>query len=282
MKTHNYTLIALLMALLFSGCWAPPASITQKYFTPQSHNIPLFTDKNQIHTDLNISLRTVNLNLAYSPIKHMALFVNGQYSSQQGGEVSTATPEFGIGAYHTIYTFDTKKLIAELYAGYGIHNLEYQLSTSDNNPAGSINYYYNAKKNCSATKYFIQPNIGVQFSDKFSVGFSLKLSNFKYSNYFYEYTETETRIGSTSWGSTTPSVSTITKHDSVHLKSFTQFIIEPALTARAGNKKVKGMLQVGLFLMSNADTPITSTYHPENPFFIRIGLQMPINIGKVK
>ncbi len=59
------------MLIAFSGCYTTS-------FLPQTHNVPLFTEKNQVRINPTHSLRAFDLQLANAPVNHLGIVTNIQ------------------------------------------------------------------------------------------------------------------------------------------------------------------------------------------------------------
>lgn len=111
MTRHHLIIIVALLTILFSNC--------RSIYTPTTPNTPLFTDKKQFQFESTAFFNGLNGKLAYSPLKHFAIQVNGQYSKQFDQPNSNIKfhqyLEGAIGFYHC---FKNKSII-EFYSGYG-------------------------------------------------------------------------------------------------------------------------------------------------------------------
>lgn len=103
--------VNLLLLFVITGC--------RSIYTPTTPNIPLFKDENEFQTEATIFFNGLNLKMAYTPVKHIAIQVNGQYSQ----EFNQQNPdgqyhkylEGAVGAY---YCFNDD-LVFEVYGGFG-------------------------------------------------------------------------------------------------------------------------------------------------------------------
>lgn len=241
MKFIKYLPILLISAILLS--------CKSHSLLPQTQNVPLFIDKNQAQLDATFSYRTAELQAAYTPINHVGIIVNGML-----GLGSMNSLEAGLGAYGVIQ----KKCVLELYGGYGMGSVQSKDSVIGSAFIRGDRYY---DINYQGIKYFIQPNIGIRFTDNVSLAISCK-TNFwtmtKYS-YFYE------RYGSFSGN--------LKYQDSIYSRNKQQITFEPAITLKAGGKNVKFMMQVGAYALNDVSR-VRGRVNPynDNPFFLRLGI----------
>lgn len=202
------------------------ASCHHVYYAPNTSNIPLFSDRNQVRIN--------------------GLYSNGDVSSFKGGEAQVAASltdkwaamanffsasntdntgsydESGRGSYFEFAggyfkTIDRqKKWVGEIYAGFGGGNVMNDYGLGDHSKVG-------------ITKFFLQPNIGYK-SKFFEFGFSPKISlvNWKVKDHTVSNTEHD-------WANS----------DLGFIKSDPNFLaFEPALLVRLGseNFKIQGAL----------------------------------------
>jgi len=226
-------------------------------FLPQSHNVPLFTDKNQLYVNTSFSSKTLDFQTAYSPIKNMGVMINGQLGQ------SYIMPEIGLGGY---YSFN-KTLIAELYGGGGKSKMDF-IKTSHSFYLLSYTDRKEYDVNFDATKIFLQANLGAKFNDKINLSFSLKTSYWYFSNYYYHYEWWKFDSGSGNH-------QTLAEKDSINVKNESQITIEPAITLQTGGKYAKYMLQTGVNFSSYGNL---NPYN-QNPFFIRLGVSVNIDFA---
>jgi hypothetical protein len=148
MKKIYYVLIGIIIT--FSSC-------SHYYYVPNSANIPLLKEKNDMRISAGYSggetFEGADIQFAYAVSPSIGIMANGlfggkteedAYGAKQSGKGSFG--EVGIGYYKP---FSPKKLfVFEVYggAGTGVTNHEYGNS--------------NATAKVGATKFFIQPSIG--------------------------------------------------------------------------------------------------------------------------
>lgn len=241
MKHFLKTIFSFCLILFIASCSTPS-------FLPQTHNAPLFTDKNQLHVNPSLSLRTFDLQVAYSPTNYLGVITNLQVSSRYN------MAEIGVGAFQTY----GNKLVTEFYLGYGNGRIKTDQKIK-NDFLGYDYVYYNVEIN--ANKYFFQPNIGIKFNDKINLSFSTRLTYWDYSHYYY-YTEKWQYDSGSYW---------LAGKDTVDSKNCSAITIEPALSFRVGGDHTKFMIQTGLCPVfdsgANDFSPYRNTYA-----FIRLGV----------
>ncbi len=168
-------LVAVPVLLLASSC-------SRYYYQPNAVNAPMFTNGNQFHiagsgssSDYEVNgdggkSKKFDLQLAYSPIKHLGVI--GNYStwsfrpdvidfSKAHVDADAHLAELGIGGYLTSGQ-GFSKFVSDLYVGGG---------------AGSIK----SDVNMDVRRIFIQPGIGFRHPIV-EVGLNMRISNVKFSN----------------------------------------------------------------------------------------------------
>jgi hypothetical protein len=147
-----------------------------------THNTPVFTKGGQAETVLTAGGTGVNLNVAYSPVKHVSIMASG-YSYpglMYNGRYFHNSGEAEIGGY-----ISRKHFYASIGGGYG---------------AGCVNYVYQGRvtesvdisepliKRFNFDKPFLHLYIFYLNSDGASLGLSIKYDlytmNYKYAKYF--------------------------------------------------------------------------------------------------
>lgn len=237
-------------SIIFTGCYTTS-------FLPQSHNVPLFTKEKEVRINPTHSLRAFDLQLAYAPINHLGIIANVQ-----------ATPryymaEIGAGAFYSTNSF----LVTEVYCGFGTGRLK-----------DSISYYDRIFSNddkflgidITGYKLFIQPNIGVKFSDKVDLSFSTKCSYWYYPKYYYHYER---------WGQRGTSTSVLIYSEAIDQKNGSAITIEPAITLRAGGKHTKFMIQTGISSCIRTGNLNLDPYRYNNAF-LRLGVSVNFELFK--
>lgn len=253
-NTLKFCLIFFSTSALFTGCYTTS-------FLPQSQNVPLFTKEKEVRINPTHSLRAFDLQLAYAPINHMGIIANVQ-----------ATPryymaEIGAGAFHSSNNF----LVTEIYLGLGTGRLKDSIIYHDTPILPSDDRYLGI--DMTAYKIFLQPNLGIKFSEKMNLSFSAKCIYWHYPNYYYNYERWE-RVHNSSGP---PSV--LAYEEKINAKNVTEITIEPAITFRAGGEHTKFMFQAG------ASAPIRTGNLNLNPYrynegFIRMGVCVNFELFK--
>ena len=123
-------------------------------FTPQTQNVPLFTEKGELEFNVAHSYRSADHQIAYSPLQNIGVMSNIAITPY------SIVPEIGIGTYGSI----NKKSVFEIFSGYAFCRYVYHDSNAVINlpQFSSIGY----KTDILANRFFIQPVIGQKFSDK--------------------------------------------------------------------------------------------------------------------
>lgn len=197
------------------------ASCSPKYYAPNTQNVPLISQKGETNLTLSGNDSQVEFQGAYGVGNNFAIKANGGLfipsDLDNGNGGSGKFIEFGGGYYKLLNTH----LIFETYGILGFGSFENHLpSTIEDYPqtTGDIS--------ANLVRVGIQPNIG--FKSKY---FTLALSS-RFVNLSYNNIEGDLMFGD--------------KSQAQYLEDHSSnFLIEPALTVRAGLEKVKLQLQYG-------------------------------------
>lgn len=238
--------------LFITSCAAPS-------FLPQTHNVPLFTEKNQLRVNSTVSIKTFDFQVAYSPIKHLGIITNLQLCSHY------TMAEIGVGAFQSY----GERLVTELYLGYGNGYLKTDYQKKSNILAYDYDYY---NIDINANKYFFQPNIGINFNEKINLSLSTKFTYWDYSHYNFYHEQWIYDSGSYFMKGT----------DSLYSnRNCSATTLEPALTFRVGGEHTKFMLQTGFCSILNSGGtefyPYGKTYT-----FIRLGVCVNFDLFEKK
>ncbi len=208
-------IIALPCCILFFSC--------RVAYIPNPISTPLFTDKNQFKAFAN----TANLQLAFSPIKHVGVMLNGMrrnfndaifsndHQFYRAGKGYLA--EAGIGGYGRLNQW----LILESYVGIGTGKINKVIGTE----------YFKSEGN----RNFIQLNLGYR-DPYFELAISTRYSLVNYKNVFTNLTEEGLRL-----------------NNLYHLEKYKWSFIEPTLTLSKGVEYMKIQLQFGRALNLNSN-----------------------------
>lgn len=223
------------------------ASCNPKFYTPNSQNVPLLSKKGETNLTLSGNGNQAEFQGAYAVGNNVAIKANGgsfiPSDLDNGNGGSGKFIEFGSGYFKPI----TENWIFETYALVGFGSFENHLPST-------INESPNTKGDISATilRYGIQPNFGYK-SEFFSAAVSSRFVNLSYSNVEGDLIfEKQPQVN--------------------YLKTNSNnFLIEPALTLRAGVEKIKLQLQYGYSLnVSNND-------FRQDKNFLTVGLNFNFN-----
>ena len=105
-------IVAGALLMLLASC--------QPTYTTLTHNTPHFTKGNQLEASLSFGMLKGNANLAYSPVKYLALQANG-FAYERNGYY-TRYAEAAAGFY-----LPFKELVIGLNGGYGMGMADWQL-----------------------------------------------------------------------------------------------------------------------------------------------------------
>ena len=216
-------LIILVVGIGFFSC-------NPKFYTPNTQNVPLISDKGETNLTLSGNGNQVEFQGAYGVTDNIALQVNGGLFNpsdlDNGNGGSGNFFEFGGGYFKPI----DNNLVFETYAIVGLGSFENHLpSTTTSNPL--------TKGDISANilRIGIQPNFGYK-SNHFTAAISTRLVNLSYSDIKGDLIFENV-------------------NQSAYLKeNSSNLLLEPALTLRGGFEKIKVQMQFGYSLnLSNSD-----------------------------
>ena len=218
------------------------ASCSPKFYSPNTQNVPLISEKGETNLTLSGNGNQVEFQGAYGISENIALQANGGLfipsDLDNGNGGSGKFLEFGGGYFKPL----NNNLVFETYAIIGLGSFEnHLLSATNSNPQTMGNISANL------LRVGIQPNFGYK-SKYFSAAVSSRIVNLSYSK----------EKGDLIFEG---------EHQADYLKNnSSNFLVEPALTIRGGLEKFKLQLQYGYSLnLSNSD------FRQDNSFFT-IGL----------
>lgn len=216
--------------ILFAAAIAS-ASCSPKYYTPNTQNVPLISEKGETNLTLSGNGNQVEFQGAYGITENIAIQANGGLfipaDLDNGNGGSGKFIEFGGGYFKPL----TENLIFETYGILGLGNFENHISGAG---GGDIS--------ANILRFGIQPSLGFK-SKYFSAALSSRFVNLMYSkiegNLIYDG-----------------------QSQLVYLKdNSSNFLVEPALTLRGGFDKVKLQLQYGYSLnLSKSDFRQDNTF----------------------
>lgn len=202
------------------------------YYTPNIQNVPMFKEAKEIRGSFSFQFGSYssgyNIQTAFSVSNHVGIMLNYHHFSasydedifnnfSKTGRFRGNMGEIGAGYFLGLnYNF-----MFETYAGIGWGGVT--------NEVDEWTYTYKPdywKSKVNYTRYFLQPAFGWSPVKYFSMAFSTRFCLLDYRKLkLYNAT------------------STISLSDLIELDNNPAFLIEPALTVRAGGEKVKFQLQ---------------------------------------
>ncbi len=219
----TFKFMLLLSAILLTAC-------NPKYYTPNTHNVPLLTEKGESNLTICGSANQVEFQGAYGVSDQIAILANGGLfipkDLENGDGGSGKFLELGSGYFKEL----SHNFVFETYFLLGMGSLENHLpSTTTANPLTK------GKIEANLFRLGLQPNLGYK-TKYFSMALSSRLVHISYykinGDLIYEQVNQSDYLN---------------KHAS-------NFLIEPALTIRGGVEKVKLQIQIGYsFNVSNPD-----------------------------
>ncbi len=214
--------------LFFSALAIGFASCSPKYYTPNSHNVPLLSEKGETNLTLAGNENRLEFQGAYAVSDNIAIKADGSLfnpkDEDNGDGGSGKFIELGAGYFKPI----TDKWIFETYGILGFGSFENHRPSSIYSNPGT-----NGDISANLLRIGVQPNFG--FKSKY---FSAALSS-RFVNLSFNQIEGDLMYGG--------------NNQTQYLRdNSSNFLIEPALTLRAGFDKIKLQLQQGFsFNLSN-------------------------------
>ena len=206
------------------------ASCNPKFYSPNTQNVPLISEKGETNLTLSGNGNQVEFQGAYGVSEGFALQANGGLfippDLDNGNGGSGKFIELGAGYFKPL----TSNLVFETYALVGMGSFENHFpTTTSGNPLTKGDLSGNI------LRIGIQPNFGYK-SNHFSAAISSRFVNLTYNKIEGDLIfEDENQL-------------TYLKNNS------SNFLIEPALTLRGGFEKLKLQVQYGYsFNLSNSD-----------------------------
>lgn len=210
MTSFKTAAILALLSLVMAAC-------SPKYYVPNTQNVPLFTEAGQVSLTAVGNGNQVEFQGAYAITNNIGIMANtGFYHPKDDGNGNGGSGklfEGGLGYYKAF----TEHLVFETYGLVGFGDFENHFPTASSSSKGKISG--------KLSRFGLQPAIGYRTSV-----FSLALSS---------------RISSLDYGKPDGDLIFDNEDQIAYLKVNDSFILfEPALTLRAGMKKVKLQLQL--------------------------------------
>lgn len=214
-------------------------------YKPNSINTPLLKEKGEANVGFALGITgngLANLQSSYAFSENAALMLNGMYHSRSNDSVNSGATgnerlnifngELGLGYFQNLG--EAKKGLFQFYGGVGAGHASNKIINYANAPYVNANY----------ANAFIQP--GIAFTDKyFDFSFDVRANFVQMFNVNgYLYTQFE-------WWNTDFVLSKDT--------AFNFMNIEPAITFRVGDNRLKGFFQLGA---------IIPVYNAENYFAV--------------
>ena len=228
----NYlrTFMYLVVAAGFVSC-------NPKLYTPNTQNVPLISEKGQTNLTLSGNGNQVEFQGAYGIAENIAIQANGGLfipsDLDNGNGGSGKFVEVGAGYFKPINT----DWVFEAYGIVGIGSVENHLPSTKNEAPLT-----NGDISANVLRIGIQPNFGY-VSKHFSAAISSRFVNLSYNKIEGD----------------------LIFEDQIYINYLNEnksnFLIEPAITLRAGFEKIKFQLQYGYSLnLSNSDFRQDTSY----------------------
>lgn len=153
----------IIFVLLFSSCQTV-------LYTANQPNVPLFDDnkKQQIKAEGSFGTAGLEGKLAYSPVNHMGIIVNGSFLTKN--ERKQYFREIGIGGYGKI----NKSVVYEIYCGYGYG------TSSDTAGLTGFPSDFSRSSYGAFNRWFLQTDVGY-ISEILEGALVMRISNIKFT-----------------------------------------------------------------------------------------------------
>lgn len=218
------------------------ASCSPKFYTPNTMNVPLISEKGEIDLTLSGNVNQVEFQGAYGVANHIAIqanggvFIPGDLDNGNGG--SGRFIELGGGYFLPIQ----EHWVFEAYGIFGFGSFENHLpSTLEEYPQTD------GKISANLFRAGVQPNFGFK-SDYFSAAISSRIVSLSYSkirgDLNFEDENQQSYLASNSPG----------------------FLLEPAITVKGGLKRLKLQVQYGYSLN------LTNSKFRQDNQFLTVGI----------
>ena len=140
---RGLSVMVLIVAMTFIGC--------TPLYIPNVVNTPLFSNKNEIQASVHYGTAGFDPQIAYAITNNIGVMVNASFEKEQSDSTSLfphkhAFGELGVGYFKKV----TEKQRFEIYGGYGIGKIEYEVSENSLVELAKIN----------TNRFFIQPAYG--------------------------------------------------------------------------------------------------------------------------
>ncbi len=220
-----------------------------KYYIPNTQQVTMFSDEGDANLSLNLDGNQFELQAGYAFTDQFAAQANfsrfAPRDTENGDGGSGWLLEGGPGFYKPF----GDDLVFETYAIIGLGAVENHFPSR----ADSINF---PQIEATALRFSLQPSIAKMY-DRFSIGLSSRISSLNYAN-----------IKGDLIFDGVDQVAFLTENKS-------NFLIEPAVTARFGTEKVRFQAQYGFsFNASN-------TEFLQNRQYLTIGVNVNMNLGEI-
>jgi hypothetical protein len=211
-----------ILLVVTTGLIAAVSACSPVYYVPNSHNVPILQSRGDGSIAARASTLGVEVQGAYAISDHIGLMVNGagghqvNESQQNPGSGDQVFLEAGVVNFHSFGRF-----VWENYALLGVGHVKNDLEWTVRDSPGTT-----GKIEADFVRFGVQPSLAWR-SRHFDAIASLRLSGLKHSNVsgnlVFDHTNQVSYL------------------DSIG----NQFLLEPALTIRAGRDPLKLSLQMG-------------------------------------
>lgn len=221
-----------------------------KYYIPNSHQVTMFTEEGDVNVSLNGDGNQFELQAAYAFTDQFSAAANFSRFSprdQDNGDGGSGWLFEAAPGYYKPFGDD---LVFETYALLGFGAVENHF------PSRMDSTNMDPMIEATAIRFGLQPSISKMY-DRFSIGLSTRISSLNYANI----------KGNLSFDNV----------DQIQYleDNKSNFLIEPAVTARFGTEKVRAQAQYG-FSFNGSNTEFL-----QNRQYLSIGINVNMNIGDI-
>ncbi len=256
MHHKRYLFLLLPFATLISSC-------SQKYYIPNTPNVPLFKEAGEARLSAGIGgtdeVKTTEVKAAYTPINHLGIvasYIHGKGGSEEGNNGNGHMVEGGLGYYLPI----EQNFVFEVYGGFGGGNVKSNYSHYDDN---SQMYVPDGSSELGFVRVYLQPSIGYT-TPWFDIAVSMRYSSLHYNSISTNSITNDEGANNIQY---------ITSHPT------TDFLDE-AVTIRGGWKYIK--LQGQYLVSEKLNNPALPVYDGNFNFGVYFSLAKWYNTGKKK
>jgi hypothetical protein len=256
MYHKKYLLLLLPIAVMTGSC-------SQKYYIPNTPNVPLFKEAGEARLSAGVGgsdeVSTTEVKAAYTPIKHLGIvgsYMHGKGGGDEGNSGYGHIIEGGLGYYLPI----ERDFVFEVYGGFGGGNVKSSYSHYDDN---SQMYVHDGSSELGFVRAYLQPSIGYT-TPWFDIAVSMRYSNLHYNSFSTSYITNSEDAANIAYIKDHPTTS----------------FLDEAITIRGGWKYIK--LQGQYLVSQKLNNSALPVYNNNFNFGVYLSLAKWYNTGKRK